>query len=84
MIVLDGRPVALLCASPTYLARARLRGSERLLFTLVNGETELEDLLEASGLGLLEGIDAICGLLDAGIVAFDADDVADPETLPGV
>ncbi len=83
MRLLDAGPIPILCASPTYLARAALTPSARMLVTLVDGETKLEELLEQSGLGLVEGFEAVCTLLDAELVVFDEDDVADPITLPG-
>lgn len=81
MHLLDERPVPVLCVSPTYLARADLTTSERLVIALVNGCTPLEELLEASGLGLLDGVDVVGGLLDAGVIALDPDDVREPHTM---
>ncbi|MFO0672032.1 MAG: hypothetical protein U0235_20810 [Polyangiaceae bacterium] len=83
MHVLDESPVPIVKASPTYLAKAKLGPAERILIALVDGATDLEELFEASGLGLLEGIDAICGLIDADVVTLDPGDRNDPQTLPG-
>lgn len=81
MQVLDSRPVPIVKASPTYLAKVRLGEAERILIALVDGTTQLEDLFEASGLGLLEGIDAICGLIEADVVTLDPSDEGSPQTL---
>jgi hypothetical protein len=84
MRLLDDAPPPILCASPTYLARAELTGPERLLVTLIDGVTPIEALLDESGLGLVEGLDALGGLIDAEIATLDPDEVREPLTLPGV
>lgn len=82
MRLLDEHPVPVLCVSPTYLAKTDFPTGDRLVIALVNGCTELEDILDASGLGLLDGIETVCRLLDAGILALDPADVREPRTIP--
>ena len=85
MRALDAQPVPLLRASATYLASANLTTRERMLIALIDDVTPLESLFESCGLGMLEGIDSMCELLDLGICTFDPDELDDDlETLPGV
>lgn len=83
MRLLDSRPVPYLRASPTYLASAELTSAARLLITLVDDVTALEDLFEQCGLGLVEGIETTCSLVDEGIIVFDPDILTKPLTLRG-
>ena len=83
MRLLDSRPVPYLRASPTYLASAALTSAARLLITLVDDATPLEDLFEQCGLGLVEGIETTCVLVDDEIIVFDPDIFTKPLTLRG-
>jgi hypothetical protein len=84
MYALDGAPVPILHASPTYLAKARLTSAQRMLLLLVDGRTSLEEIIEAAGLGLLEGLEAFAELLEAGLVGFDPEDRGGPPTIPSI
>lgn len=84
MSALDTAPIPHLCASPKYLARAKLTDAQRALLACVDGRTALEDLIQASGVGLLEGIDAMSELLDIGVLVLDPDHAGEPRTLPGL
>ena len=81
MHALDETPVPILRATPQYLARAELSNIERILVVLIDGTSQIEEVIEASGFGLLEGIEAIAGLADRGILAFDPASIDEPKTL---
>ena len=82
MHALDNAPMPVLHASPTYLAKARLTAAQRMILPLVDGITPLEEIIDASGLALLEGLEAFAELLVGGLVGFDPDEPASPPTLP--
>jgi hypothetical protein len=82
MHALDAGPIPFLNVSPTYLAKTELTTSERILVALVSGRLPLEEIIEASGLGLLEGIDAMSELVELGIIGFDPGSAREPKTVP--
>jgi hypothetical protein len=81
MHALDSLPSPVLSVSYTYMARAPLSSTERLVVALVDGTSSLEEIFDASGLGLLEGIEVVSRLLELGVIALGADSVSTPETI---